>query len=216
MRTGWQNAGLTKGQETRMGFTVKESGGGSFKQAPTGSHVARAIQIIDLGTQENEFQGEKSHRHQLLMIWELPNEMLEIDGLQKPFTVSKFYTASLHEKASLRHDLEAWRGREFTANELAGFDLRNVLTKPCMVSVVEKNGRSKVASVSALPRGMECPPQFNEEVFFSLEEFNQHQFDALPEGIQKIIMKSPEYGQAVGGWNEKESPVDDLESDLPF
>jgi hypothetical protein len=197
-----------------MGLTVKESGGGSFKQAPTVSHVARCIQIIDLGTQANEKYPENGPKHQLLMIWELPNEMLEIDGLEKPFTISTFYTASLHEKSNLRHDLEAWRGREFTADELAGVDLRNVLTKPCMLSIVEKNGRSKVSSVSSVPKGMEVPPQFNQEVFFSLEEYSQAQFDALPEGIQKMIMRSPEYERAVGG--VQESSVMDMTDDIPF
>ena len=198
-----------------MALTVKESGGGNFKQAPTGSHVGRCIKIIDLGTQANDAYPENGPKHQFLMMWELPNETFDVEGLQKPYTVSKFYTASLHEKANLRHDLEAWRGREFTSDELAGFDLKNVLTKPCMLSIVEKNGKSKVGAVSALPKGMDCPPQFNEEVFFSLEEYNQAQFDALPEGIQKIIMKSPEYERAVGG-APAPSGVEDLSDDIPF
>lgn len=198
-----------------MGLTASAKGG-TFKQAPTGSHIARAIWIIDLGTQYNEMY--EQHRRQVLLSWELPNETLEIEGVEKPFTISKFYTVSLHEKAALRHDLEAWRGRAFTDDELAGFDVKNVLTKPCMVSVVEKNGKSKVSSVSAVPKGMEVPPQFNEEVFFSLEEFDQAQFDALPEGIQKIIEKSPEYKSAIGlgGAEPASGPVDDLEDDIPF
>ena len=81
-------------EEIRMGLTVSDSGGGSFQDAPPGTHVARAVKIIDLGTQKSEWQGEEKIKHQLLMVWELPNEELEVDGLKKPFTISKFYNAS--------------------------------------------------------------------------------------------------------------------------
>lgn len=193
-----------------MGLTVKDSGGkGEFKQAPTGSSAGYCIAIYDLGTQHNEIYD--NDRRQILITWELPNETMDIDGIQKPFTISKFYTASLNEKATLRHDLEAWRGRTFTEDELDGFDLRNILGKPCMLSIIEgKSGKSRVASVSALPKGMQIPPQFNQEVFFSLEEYDQELFDSIPKGIQNMIMKSPEY-KRIGG-----DPVADLEDDLPF
>ena len=45
------------------------------------------------------------------------------DDNGRRFQLRKDYKNSLHEKAGLRKDLEAWRGRRFTDAELAGFDL---------------------------------------------------------------------------------------------
>ena len=94
-----------------MGRYTSEGSGGSFKQAPAGTHVARAIKIIDLGTQHGEYLGEPTVRSQIVVQWELPNETLTIDGEDKPFIVSCFYTNSLNEKAKLRADLETWSGK---------------------------------------------------------------------------------------------------------
>ena len=203
-------------RKTKMGRFSKESGGGDFQPAPMGSHVARCIKLTDLGTQTNEHMGEINIKNQVLVTWELPNEMMppNDEGVTKPFIVSKFYTNSLHEKANLRRDLEAWRGKAFSEEELEGFDLMAVLGKPCMLSIVAKpTGGTKVGSVSAIPKGMDVPPQFNQEESFWLDEFSQEVFDAIPKGIQKIIEKSPEYRGL------KQDPVEALstmDDDIPF
>src|SRR5512138_3838349 len=142
-----------------MGRYSQDSGGGEFKQAPTGTHMARCIRLIDLGTQHGDYQGQPTVKNQVLITWELPAETMD-DG--KPFTVSHFYTNSLNEKATLRHHLEAWRGRQFSDEEAKRFDLMTILGKPCMVTVIANDkGRSKVSAVSATPKGMQMPPQVN-------------------------------------------------------
>src|SRR5688572_12525808 len=130
----------------------KDSGGGDFEQPPIGTHVARCVKMIDIGTQKGEYQGKATYKRQVIIGWELPNELMttgEFAG--KPFGVSKFYTASLSEKANLRADLKNWRGRDFTEEELAGFDAKNILEKPCMLSLTESDkGRIRVTGVMAL------------------------------------------------------------------
>ena len=52
----------------------------------------------------------------------IPDEKAIFDeekGLQ-PFVLSKGHTLSLYEKANLRHNLESWRGKQFTAEEWPG------------------------------------------------------------------------------------------------
>ena len=76
----------------------------------------------------------------------------------KPFLIKKDYRASLHEKAGLRKDLEAWRGRPFTNVELQGFDLENVVGAPCMLNVIHKQGSkggtfSNIAGIMPLAKG---------------------------------------------------------------
>ena len=90
---------------------LSDSGNTSFEQPPTGSHVGRCISIIDLGTQRTTYEGEAQIKHQVILRWELSNELMESgEHVGKPFTVSRFYTASLHEKSGLRKDLASWRG----------------------------------------------------------------------------------------------------------
>lgn len=98
-----------------------DAGSGNYEQPPVGTHLARCIKVIDIGTQKGEFQGKVTMKRQVIIGWELPNEtMTEGEHAGKPFGVSKFYTASLNEKANLRADLANWRGRDFTPQELGG------------------------------------------------------------------------------------------------
>lgn len=207
-----------------MGRYAQETGNGDFQHAPVGTHVARCIRLIDLGTQAGEWMGKPTMKNQVLVMWELPNELMDIDGEKKPFIVSKFYTNSLGEKANLRKDLQTWRGREFTEEELKRFDLQSILGAPCLLSVVEKgHGKEgvKVAGVMKLPKGQEVPNAANELFAFWLDEFNQERFDGLSDGIKKIIQKAPEYIEATQGKQPRSQPkanghFDDMEDDLPF
>jgi hypothetical protein len=187
-----------------------------------GTHVARCVKIIDLGTQHGEYKGEPTRRNQVLITWELPEEMIEVDGKEIPVTTSRFYTNSLGEKANLRRDLEGWRGRAFTDDELKKFDLENIIGKPCMLTIVGgENGKTKVASVSGLPKRTECLPQVNKSFVFWLdeEEFDPRKFDELSDGIRKIVEKSEEYRDLSNSDRPKapeEKAAESSDDDIPF
>lgn len=201
-----------------------DNGGGDFEQPPVGTHVAICTKIIDIGTQKSEYQGQANIRRQCIIGFELPNELMTTgDYAGKPFTVSKFYTASLSEKANLRKDLANWRGRDFTEQELQGFESKNILGKPCMLSLTanDKN-KIRITGIMALPKGTPVPAQVNKSLYFSLEkgEFDQAVFDALSDGYKKLIMVSPEYRHIVnpqapadGG---KKDHFSDMDDDIPF
>jgi len=201
---------------------ASDSGSGTFEQAPEGTHMARCYKLIDLGTQLREFQGEAKKSRQIIIGWELPGELMttgEYEG--QPFTASKFYTLSLHEKATLRAHLKNWRGKDFTAEELAGFDVKNLLGKACMVSIVTNDkGRAQVGGVMALPKGMTVPDAVNPPVYFSLDpdEFDQAVFDSFSDKMQALITPSDEYKAR----NSKPKAtavadaVPDLSDDVPF
>lgn len=202
-----------------------DSGGGDFEQAPAGTHVARCIRLIDIGTQFGEYQGKPNALRKVVVTWELPNErMTEGEYAGKPFLVNKWYTASLGEKANLRKDLVNWRGRDFTDDELKGFEAKKMLGAVCMLSLTPNDKQKiRVTGVMKLPKGTEAAPQINPSIYFSLErdEFNQPVFDGLSEFWQKEIQKSPEWADLQG----KPGPVkpsaagtkfEDLEDDIPF
>lgn len=199
-----------------------DTGGGDFEQPPAGTHIARCIKMIDIGTQRGEYQGKANSKRQVIIGFELPLELLtEGDAAGKPFTVSRFYTASLSEKANLRKDLANWRGRDFTQQELLGFDSKNILDKACMLSLTPNDkGKVRLTGIMSLPKGSVIPPRINPLVYFSLEpgEFDQAVFDGLSDGIKKFIVASPEYTNAknpVAGAAPKDR-FDDMEDDIPF
>jgi hypothetical protein len=181
---------------------VKDTGGGDFELAPEGNHVAVCYMVVDLGVQQTSF-GEK---HKILIGWELVNEPMK-DG--RPFVISQQYTASLSEKANLRRDLESWRGRKFTKEELDGFDVSNVVGVPCMISVVHSESNDKhyanVGSVAGLPKGMDKPTAENKIVAYSLETDEQAMYDLLPGWIQNKITRP-------SGFN----PNADFDDDINF
>jgi hypothetical protein len=204
-----------------MSLTVNagNGGGGDFEQCPAGSFAARCYQIIDLGHQTFEWKGEAKVAPKVRITWEL-NEMMQ-DG--RPFSISKEYTASIGDKANLRKDLEAWRGRPFSSEELRNFSLENVLGAPCLLGVVHKPSKdgskvyANVGSVMALPKGMAAPELVNPAVKFDIGTFDQKVFDSLSSYVQKKILMSKELEE--NGIPQNATPQDEpvIESDeVPF
>ena len=199
---------------------LSDSGGGTYEQPPVGTAVARCYRIIDLGTQAGEWQGKPIYRRQVVLTWELPSELMtEGDHAGQPFSVSRFYTASLSEKANLRKDLQNWRGREFTPEELAGFESKNLLGKACMLSITANDkGKNRVTGVSGIPKGLVVPPQVNPSVSFSLDDFDAKVYESLPKFYKELIASSPEYQhiQSKGMGSLQSDTPDDLEDNIPF
>lgn len=182
----------------RASFFVSE--GDIGEQAPEGSHPARCIAVIDLGTQTSEFNGETRSRRALWIQWELPGEARTTGNFAgEVFRVGSIYTRSLHPKSSLRADLESWRGKSFTAEELKQFDIARLLGTPCLLQVGRnEKGRAKVNAVMSLPKGMTVPACVNDPVLLSLDDFDMATYADLPKGIQAMVSQSPEYQAATG------------------
>jgi len=176
--------------------------GGDFTPPPAGTHLSICYRVIDLGTQQVEWQGETKQQHKLMLSWEIPEEKME-DG--RPFSISQRYTFSSHEKARFRQDLEAWRGAKFTEADLAGppngFHVRKLLGVPCQLTIVHnvKQGKTyaNISAVTKLMKGLTVPPLVNEKVYFSLDpaEFSEDVWNKLSSGLRAVIEKSPEYAE---------------------
>jgi len=170
-----------------------------FKIAPTGSHLARLYRIIDLGTQKSEYMGKVNMLRKVKFFWELHGDDLKTeDG--KPLIQTRNYTLSLGEKASLRKDLESWRGKSFTDDELRGFDLTNLLDKWCMITVQhrESNGKTYADAVAVTPvpavvAKAGLPSGVNPTLLFDMQKFDQAVFDGLSDGLKNQIQQSAEF-----------------------
>jgi len=126
----------------------------NFMPAPEGLHVATCCDVVDLGIVDRGFGA----KHYVELRWQLE----ETDEQDRRFVVRRQYTNSLSEKASLRKDLETWRGRKFTEEELLGFDLEKLLKIGAQVQIVHKLGDkggtfANVGAVIPLGKGQKSP-----------------------------------------------------------
>lgn len=203
--------------------TAKEASK-TFTPVPAGSHIARAIHCISIGTQTSP---NFPSSFKVLIGWEIPDEIITNTQTkeEKPMVISKEYTLSLGKKANLRRDLEGWRGREFTADELKGFGVENVLDKPCMLNVIHKTSGSGnlyavITGISALPKGVTCKPRVHDLLHFEIEDgMSCPAWAKIPEFIQNKIKGCLEWTHpAVAEQPESEAPeVEEENSDsVPF
>ena len=100
---------------------AKDSGGSKFPKLEAGLYNAVCYAVVDLGVHYNKTFGKENQ--QIMILFELPDEKIEVNGKWESRTVSGTYTCSLSDKSNLRKVLEGWRGRAFTPEELDGFDL---------------------------------------------------------------------------------------------
>jgi len=199
---------------------LTDTAAGTFEPCPAGTYPARLVRLIDMGTQPVTFEGRTTHARKVLLSWEITDPELRRDD-DRPYVVSKRYTASLHERASLRRDLAAWRGRDFTAEELKRFDTAALLDAPCLLGVTHtsKGDRTfaNVGSLARMPRSMPCPAATEALLHFSLDAFDGEVFDMLGERLQEQIKASPEWQAraAPTAATSSSTAFDDMDDDLP-
>lgn len=185
-----------------MSLVAKETGGGmEFETTPEGTFEAVCYRVIDMGSQENSFDTSKSD-HKVSLGFEIQDEDAGRMTDGRPFSVHKSYTVSLHERAKLRQHLEAWRGKKFTADELKGFDLTNLLGKPVVIQVMHKeskDGSRVFAEVNNfMPSKRKDVIPENEMVNFDIDADNaQEVLSTLSNNMQEKIVNTPE-AQAKG------------------
>lgn len=216
-----------------MGLIAKDGGGGSFTPVSPGMHLARCYRIVDMGTQTTDFAGQTKHLQKVMLQFEVHGEDDNGNALVtskgEPMSISKNFTLSLAEKATLRKDLQAWRGREFTAEELRGFELKNVLGAWAMITAskaVGNNGKeyTNIVSINPVPAAIKrsgMPEGFNKLAVFTIENPDMNLFETFGNGLREKITSSPEWrarNQApVSKPSDPDSGFDDMDDDsIPF
>lgn len=189
-------------------------------QPPEGNHVGICVQILDLGTQQGEWQGKPKLNRKVRITWELPDERAVFDESkgEQPFITSKTYNFSVSEKSTFRKDLESWRGRPFTDQELKDFDIERLLGVGAMVNLVKnENGYFDVATVAALPKSLKASlkePE-NKPYYYSIEQGRTDVFHNLPDFLKKMCEECKEWNDGeVDPDGEPSAPVADDDIDF--
>lgn len=201
-----------------------------FKTAPPGSHIGRLYKMVDIGTQQGEWQGKATYARKVIFYFELLGDddsgqpLMTDDG--KPLIVTKYYNASLSEKSTLRKHLQAWLNLDFN-NMPSGFDATSLLGKYAMVNITNytKDGKTKssIESLTAVPSVVVkhgLPEGINDLFMFDLEKFDSEKFNSLSDGVKNLIQQSPEYraiaNKAVPAKTAPAKADDGFNDDIPF
>jgi len=134
------------------------TGGGDWELPPAGNLPAVCVGLIDLGTQQDAYQGKPREVRQLAIVWELAGEQNSKTG--RNHLVAMKFNASLHAKAALRKTIDAWRGVPLKDDE--EFDLFRVVGAPCLLQISHDktsagNDIYVIDAVASLPKGMPKP-----------------------------------------------------------
>jgi len=209
-----------------MAIIATSNGSTNFEPIATGNYPARCFSMVHLGTIEENILGTLKKLNKVRVTWELPTELkvFKEENGEQPQMISKEFTLSLHEKATLRGFLKNWRSKDFTDEEAKAFDIEKLVGVPCMLNITHKTKKdgsgvyAEIGSISAMPKGFICPDAINTPFIFTYEVFDQAKFDTLPEFMRKKMVDSDEYKLAMSGGQHAESPNEEEipEDLLPF
>lgn len=212
-----------------MGFTATKPAS-TFTPPPPGMHVARCYRLIDLGTQPKSYQGQaKGEARKIMATFELLGDDRMDDG--KPFTLSKSWFLSMHEKASLRRDLESWRGKAFSPDEEHSFDVSRLLGAYCILNVAEEPGadgqiRTNIKSINPLMKGMAKPTPVNADTIFDADTPDMETFEKFSDKLKETIRSCREWRVKASGARPSTTATkpaapagtnfEDMDDDIPF
>jgi hypothetical protein len=186
-----------------MKLSANSGKGGDWEPMPAGSYRSVITGFIHIGTQDG---GQFGPKNQCIVVFQPFDEdndtpLTQADG--QPWTISKFYTLSFNEKASLRLDVETMAGRsfkdgeEFEVGQLLGMQARirieHVVGKSKDGKDVTRAKITKVESVSKRDRISADATIDLASTFFEISGVSCPIPDAVGEWAKTKIMASPEW-----------------------
>lgn len=200
-----------------MGLKAKDTGGGEPRElVPAGNYLGRVCGVYDIGTQAG---GMYDPKHQIVVTWELHKRKGPArNGKGEVLTISKFYTLSFHEKATLRKDVEALLGQSF--DDGTEFDVESLLGMSCRLQVVhtkKQNGdpRDAIGALMPLDDDDSVPKPELDDVYFEIRP--DHAIpDNVPKWVRKKVEESVEYGGKSNGTTRAPVAAGVADDDIPY
>lgn len=120
--------------------------------APEGTYAAVCVDFVEHGLKETSF----GVKERVEFVFEVPHQHPDY---ARPLTVGARFNVSFHEKAGLRKFMEAWRGKKYTAEQVAeGVDAEAAIGRPALITVEHNEGTeatyANIAVIMPLPAGM--------------------------------------------------------------
>lgn len=174
-----------------------------------GTHPARVIGFIHMGTAEDTYMGEVKKYNKIRLTFEFPEEthVFKEGEDAKPLIHSQEYSFSMGKKSNLRPIVEGIIGTTLDDEEAYSFNFASLLNIPCLVSI--KHGKSqkgatyvKIGGTSKLMKGQTVKEAYNPITILTFQKWNEEYFQSLPDFIKDKIKQSDEY-KAMKGIKEE-------------
>ena len=184
-----------------------------FEICPEGTHFARIYSIIDLGTQQGEYQGNPTIARKFKVDFETPTKkaIFNADKGEQPFSLSdninfKITTEKSATKAKLNKVIEACGMKP-----VKDFNIFDLMGKTCMITVgtyVANNG-NKYANITNYSSVAEdlidvkdkkfAPINKTKALYLDPEYFDEKVFESLPKFVKEKIEVTSEYAYCTKG-----------------
>ena len=156
-----------------------------------GTFVARLVQVIELGLQEQiDYTTKESngYKPRVMLTFEFPTERIDVDGESRPRWLGREFTLSNHEMATLPGIVKSLAAGSGETN------LAKLLGAPCMIEVGSTNtGKAKILNVIPVPEGMPIGELENPPVAFDLDNPELDVFNKFPQWIKDKIMSNADF-----------------------
>jgi hypothetical protein len=205
------------------------SGGRDFEPLSPGLHYARCFALVDLGLQNEEYQGKAKQTHKIVFGFEFPDELVTFERDGKEVVAPKIlwtmaYTYSLGSKARLRKLIESWTGKTITPDQETTADLTKLVGRPAQISIIHKPGKdgkvfANINNDIALPATAEQQARaqkeklFHDALVYSTEEPQVH-YAKLPKFLKAKVDARVIAGQNKAG--QESQARDEFDDSIPF
>lgn len=215
-----------------MSFVLSNTSNSKREILEPDYYTARCYGVVITGTEFNQRFGNIQTK--VTFLWELPGQQItyEKDGqtVTAPKGISKSFTLSMNERATLRKNLESWIDRPFTPEELkSGVDISKFAGSACRLAIgqAQRQDGTKFNTVDKVVRLKDgkCPALYNDKVLFDITdpEQNLDDINLLPGWLQDTVRKSDEWQKRMypEEYSEEipqddEEPVEIKDEDIPF
>jgi hypothetical protein len=173
---------------------------------PEGMIQAVCVGVYDLGIQRTEYKGKTRENRACILMFEIDHEN---DGHR--MLISKRYNSitlsnEVNYKSGLQKDLESWRGRAFSEEQIQeGVDLYELYGINCMLNIQKSNtGYYNIVSIVGKIK--------------SLPNLDPHRpvSEPIPDWIVKIIDKQIVRGNPERGYADEPTRDTEFIDDIPF
>lgn len=175
---------------------IKDRAKPKIPPVAAGSYMAVCIGVIDLGEQYSE--KFKNYSNKVQIVFELPGEMIEVDGKREPRQLSREFSIATKKNSNLRTFLSAWNGKTYSDDDFMELDMFDQIGRPALLNVVlnETGEYSNIESAIQIPKGIPAPVSSTAAIRWDMDAWDDSLFETLPEWVRDKIKKSTQYQKA--------------------
>lgn len=190
----------------------------TFKAHDEGQFVAQCVDCINLGEKVQDFPGTKPYLAPTCALVFRTGEKNPDTG--EYIDVSKEYTVSMGEKANLRKDLQQWRGKAYTPEQIeAGVPLDKLTGNHALLTISHRTSSkgktyANITAIVGVPAAMKAVcTKFDD---YARAEFWETRKKEYAEAAAKFRAENAPKAKKSDDFEDFPGALADTDDDLPF